>query len=304
VTTDQRITHYASIRDVTRYLRIGKNVRSVDTPASMTSLTVVFTTVAESGAYRPGDSVRVYSDETPAGEIREVINITSKTLTLDTALTGTYTTNFKCQLISPFTPSGAPGTDDVLQVILDIEEYIERKTHNSWRLKTNSNAYKPEIRWVRDSTYFYRQYARVYLFHQNIKTFNTTDGDKFTVFNGSSDVDYVATKTNQRNGGDYWLNEEAGYIDIYTSALRFLSQAVTIKQYRYGKVTSAGLPDPPRDIKEATAKLVASELLAMNSVINVVPSGGDGGDSISRRIERLKEEAEEILVRYTRQMVF
>ena len=298
---DDRVNSYCNLRDVTRYYKVGE-VQPALTPSTIATVTVTMASVADAAKIKPGDTLKLSSTQSPRGEYREVINVTSTAVTLDSAVAGTYTTGLSVVVQSSFTPTSLPSTDDVLDLIRDIEDEIDRQCEQSWRVVTMSTPYRPEVKVVSEGG---RQFSRVWLNHKDIVTFATASGDAFYVWDGTTEVEYVATKTNNRTNGDYWLNETDGYIDIFAQNLMFHDLPVKVSKYRYGHVGASNVPNPPRDIRKATAMLVAAELFEMEPTINMHPSGGGDLDAPKpyERSDRLRADAQKILSHHTRLVI-
>ena len=176
-----------------------------------------------------------------------------------------------------------------------MEDYIDEYTHRAWRIRT-APACRPSVKPMREGYHNARYFGRVYLPFDDIITF-VSGTDTFYVWDGSSETEYVANKTNARGTGDYWLCEERGFVDLYIARQRLYTASVRFASYRYGKVDSNNKPDPPSDIKDACAKLAAAEILSTEYAISVLPGGADSVNPIPTRVEQLKAEAMEILDR-------
>ena len=303
---DSRTTYYCSTREVTELYKMGSTQSAVslqaDSGSSQTNKDRIFLTLANTANVVPGDHVRVYDDASTMGEIVQVQSITEdgddSYLETVSDMTGNYTTNnsAKFVLISYFTRTTKPSSWDINNIINRMEDYIDEYTHTAWRLRT-APAVRPHLTPQREGWRNSRIFVRVYLPHRNIKTF-ASGTDTMYVWDGSSETEYVANKTNARSSGDYWLCEERGFVDIYGDFLRHYTASVRFDSYRYGLVDSNDKPNPPKDITDACTKLVVAELLSMDYHVSNLPGGDIGVDPIAGRIERLKAEALEILDRH------
>jgi len=295
---DTRTNSYCSTRDVSRYYKPG-STQSTITPNSISSSTVTFASASDASVLRAGDVIKMTSTEMPHGEIKEIIDVDGATVTLESAVSGTYDNALVVTPLSAFTPTSTPSSDEVLEMIQDMEDLIDDETKLAWRAKTYTDQ-RPELNFFAEGRHRWRPATRIYLPVAPLIT-PVSGTDTIYVFDGESETEYVANKTNSRNSGDYWVCEERGFIDIYSYSVKLYSGSVRIGSLRYGYVDSSGNPNPPKDIRQACAMLVAAELLEMETTISAVPGGGDvDSPKPDMRSERLLTKAHKILKRYRR----
>ena len=170
-----------------------------------------------------------------------------------------------------------PTRADIIEIIKEAEDDIDKTTGHAWREKT-STEYKTL------SNYSLHE-KPIYLKHRSIKTFDSTEGDKIEVWNGSEWEDYLTAKTEGRDN-DYWIDYEEGIIYINNS-ITIYPNGVKIT-YRYGETTI------PNDIRKATSLMAAMMILDTNDRTIMVPEGTQF-NSYSSRLERMKEKIDEIL---------
>jgi len=304
--SDDRPTSYCTTREVSLYLKPTTQTAvslQADTGASQTDADRIYLTLANTANFVEGDWVRVYDDASTKGEIVQIQDISengdSSYLETVSDLAQDYTTanNAKVQLLSKFTRTTTPSSWDVNNIINRMEDFIDEYTHTAWRIRTAPPC-RPPIKPMREGYHNARYFARIYLPHTNIITF-VSGTDKFHVWDGSSETEYVENKTNARGTGDYWLCEERGFVDLYASRQRLYTASVRFESYRYGIVDSNNKPNPPKDIQDACAKLVAAEILMIEPAIAALP-GGDEGPKPAEQAERYKTEAMEVLDRHKR----
>jgi len=141
-----------------------------------------------------------------------------------------------------FTLTSTPTSTTVDKYINRAEDKIDFATGHAWRSTTITNEYpRPS------SIYRYGTGIRLKLIHRSIITL-----DKLEIWDGSSWVDYVATKTEGRNA-DYWFDPENGAVYVM-NIYRLWPHGVRIT-YTFGETTVPG------DITECTAFLAALTIL-------------------------------------------
>jgi len=180
-----------------------------------------------------------------------------------------------------------PSSDDVSDIILEVEDFIDQYTHHSWRSTTVSNEVydymPPECLGYGERA---DQNRSICLKHRKIRTFSHADGDKLEVWNGSAWIDYLTAYTEGR-GLDFWVDYEMGI-------LFFGRQYPTIREKSVRVTCRYGESTVPRDIQRATKMLVAVEMLSGDEGNNVM-STGQGGLTMKDRLEKWNEKAMEIL---------
>ena len=179
----------------------------------------------------------------------------------------------------------APSLDDIEEMILEVQDWIDGKTHNSWRSKSVSN----EIHDINQLSYERGVGWPIYLKYRNIKTLSSSDGDKIEIWDGESWVDWIASSDySEGRDEDYWVDQKTGILYIVNMVYSFLRKGIRLT-YRYGNSTV------PKDIRRATALKVAIDVLRSNDRTIVVPDGSTLAVSYGSRIRGWKEEIDEIL---------
>lgn len=189
-----------------------------------------------------------------------------------------------------FSPTSDPTDTEVESLINEIEEYIEYKTGQAWRVKTATN----EIHHVPQPVfigYWGMWRSTVFLRHRPLQPLDSNQGDKVEFWNGSSWEDWLALgyKGNGPYDNRFWTNDELGIIYIRDLGAVWYREGSLRVTYRYGDSTV------PKEIQHAATLLVASRLLENFGYQKLVPVSAEQLPDLNRRIERWREEAERII---------
>ena len=199
--------------------------------------------------------------------------------------------------LADFSGSTTPTATQVESFIELAEGRIEALTNHAW---SEANALpvtdeRCRVQTVRSNAINSR--GRIQLSHYPIVTLAGGSGDTVKIWDGSSYVDYVATKTMGSSvtdvvNKDYWVDTERGliYIENYASFNLLNSSPAGVGayvKYRYATATT------PKDIKLATIYLTASTI-AMNDDLNLMPEGDDSMDN-STKSQKFEDMAMKIL---------
>jgi len=195
-----------------------------------------------------------------------------------------------------FTSATKLTDTEVEEIINRVEDEIDYRTNHAWRtrysntttIQASSAAYEyhdvnSEMQLNTNSE------LRISLAHRKITTLASGSGDALDVFDGSSWVDYLSTKT-EGMASDYWLDYDAGvlYLRTYYSDGE---KRIRIK-YRYGESAV------PLDIQAACTKMVASEILKQDDASFLVPESGQN-IPLPDKAYRWKTQADELIARRT-----
>lgn len=192
----------------------------------------------------------------------------------------------------PFTNNTNPTLADVEATINEAEDEVDDFTRRAWREKTITN----EVHDFPQVPYNYYTGIPIYLRRESVRDFDTAQGDKIEVWNGTDWIDWVATKTSGR-GNDYWLEGEKGILYLRTTATFYRERALRVT-YRYGETTV------PKTIRGATAKIAASILLLNDDRSGVVDDTGTGQNvSYESRVRMIRGQAFRALDRYASPML-
>jgi len=180
-----------------------------------------------------------------------------------------------------------PSINDVQDFIEEAEDDIDHQTQDAWRSKTVVNEFYdiPRVR------YNYQTGIAIHLRHTDIKAL-TNGTDKLEIWDGSSYVDWLATKTEGRNN-DYWLEETKGILYLRYPYRFYAKQAIRLT-YRYGKTVVPG------DIKRATAMIAAINLLLNDDRSSALVETGDPTRiSYNDRASKMQARVNKILKNHT-----
>jgi len=179
-----------------------------------------------------------------------------------------------------FSTTTSPKKQVVEDIINRKEDYIDYETGHAWRETTITEEYIDNVAYQRGIG------TRIDLNHRKIRDLNSGT-DKLEIWNGSSYVDYISTKTEGRNN-DYFIDQTNGvfylcnWVQIYPKGVR--------ATYRYGDSSVA------KQIEDACIKLTAIDVLSMlDDVVNFVDDGGTNRPTHDRRISIWQDDVNEIL---------
>lgn len=138
--------------------------------------------------------------------------------------------------VDDFDTTTTPTAVQVGEYIDRAESEIERRTNRAWKTVTVTDEYHALHPHV---IYKLVYPPRVRLEHPFVKTFSAVSGDKLEVFDGTNWIDWIATKTEGRNG-DFWVNYTDGIIFFERGFPLIWRQDQIRVTYRYGEATVAG----------------------------------------------------------------
>lgn len=143
---------------------------------------------------------------------------------------GSYTTSNKVARylnLPSFSSTTTPTDETVEDIIARIEGDIDNDTNTAWRER---QVYQ-EMRNI-ETNYVYGSGIPIGVMFRPIQSFSTAKGDKLELWDGSSWIDWTATKTEGR-ANDYWI-EPPGTIWIVNEWASFRRARIRVT-YRYGK---------------------------------------------------------------------
>lgn len=181
-----------------------------------------------------------------------------------------------------FDDSTNPTSSDVEELIWEQMEYIDRQTGHAWRPNT-------VVDEVRDlvNRYYWWAGVPVPLSKRDVREFDPDEGDKLEVWEGGYWDDWAESKTYGREE-DYWMDKTSGILWLRDRYI-FRRHPRMRLTYRYGNPDGA-----TRSIRQATAKLVAADLLASDRYSMNVP-GTDGNIGEQSMMEKWQEDAQAII---------
>lgn len=197
-----------------------------------------------------------------------------------------------------FTDSTNPTRFEVEDIIADVCDEIDKRTHHAWRKVRVTNEYY-NVR-IQDRYASYRgaypyDYAtrvQVALKHRSLRAF-VSGTTKIEVWDGSSWVDFIAIYTEGR-ANDYWIDYNRGII-YFVNRYPLWSKSNVRITYDYGESVVPG------EIKRAAILMTASYLVSGKEDLGIVfPQSTMGGVLETRdRFEKWMEKAEKLLDKRT-----
>jgi len=187
------------------------------------------------------------------------------------------------QLPEAFSGSTNPTDVEVETFIVRNEGIIDKKTGHSWREKTFTEEFH-----LQPPHYSRRDGNTIFLNHRKVKTMDSGQGDVLTVWNGSTDEDYLANRVESRNN-DFWFDYDMGILHIRTlqwTSPRFFSVNIT---YRHGEASV----DP--DIQKACILLTCADITGSDDRSALFPEGNQGNVPLSSKAQMWREEAAGII---------
>lgn len=182
-----------------------------------------------------------------------------------------------------FTANTTPTLEQVEAEIVRSEDEINRATINSWKSVTITKEYHT----IKPPIYRYEG-TQIFMGHRNVTVFSSEDGDKLEVWNGSTDEDYLLTRTEGRNN-DYWVNEVDGILWLRTYP-RILRRTFDVRlTYRFSE------PSVPGDIEKACIRLTAIALVSSDDKSLLFPEGSSNVP-LSDKIEKWQNVADKIIL--------
>lgn len=195
-----------------------------------------------------------------------------------------------------FTDSTNPTRFEVEDIISDMSDSVDEKTHHAWRKTRITEEYhdvRIQDRYQGYGNYPYDYSTRIalYLKHKTIRPF-VSGTHKIEVWDGDSWVDFVATYTEGR-AQDYWINYERGII-YFVNRYPLRQRSNVRVTYDYGHTIVEG------DIKRAAVLLTAAQIIGGKEDLNVVYPQSTMGTVLDtrERWEKWNEKAEEILKKH------
>ena len=190
-----------------------------------------------------------------------------------------------------------PNTDTVEDYISEAEEEIERFTRRNWR-----TAYLTITEEYHSWDYHNQRFTQrgiyygiiiIELAYQNVIQFDTAEGDKIEVWDGSSWVDLVADYTagEALRDEDYFLDKKTGRLYIHSNFPNYGKDNIKIT-YRYGE-GAAALPKP---IKRCVWQLAGSEIImTYGSFFQFAIEDSKGGGNYGAISAKYQNKAEQTM---------
>lgn len=200
------------------------------------------------------------------------------------------------QLSFKLDTSTIPSKDDVTFSIENAQDQIDFQTQHAWRAKQVNNEFYDLLPSYISNHYGGNDEIVIPLRHREIKGFDTNEGDKIEIWNGS-DYENWGTAKVQGRANDWWLEHERGELHLKYFYPFFRDKALRLS-YRYGGSAV------PNDIRKATTFLSAIDLLQNDDRSALLAETGDSTrlthlDRINRmqsQINKILEKRTEIIV--------
>ena len=188
------------------------------------------------------------------------------------------------QLPVVFSGSTNPTKVQVEEWIEDDEAIIEQETGHAWKELTAT-----ELLHMGEIQYDRRDGVAIFLRNRKVKTMSAGSGDVLTVWDGGTDLDYLANKVEGRIN-DFWFDYEKGILHMRTlwrRRPRFFSINIT---YRYGDAAVT------RSIKRACILLTAIDIAGSNDRSIILPEG-TSSLKIPQKVAMWQEQADKLIQR-------
>jgi hypothetical protein len=188
-------------------------------------------------------------------------------------------------------PNTDPNTSMVDENIMDNEDRIDRLTGHTWltdKLVTEEFSVNKLYDWGRGMPLFPRK--------RNLKTFDSTKGDKFEIWDGGEWSDQTPTGT----GDDQviYFQEIKGVIYLRGYLFTILRTNRFRVTYRYGGDNERikDVTEPiPRDIKKACKLMTCMDILSTDFQMSQIAYGGEGNIDKNKVMDRWQTEIDQII---------
>lgn len=210
------------------------------------------------------------------------------------AMSTNYTTVVAVErylLLPTLTDSTALKIQDVINLINRVEDQLDYRTGHAWRLRYSGTQSGDDHvaryeYYDADMNYEYQTGVPIRLKHRHVRTLDADEGDALEIWDGSSWINYITTRTEDR-AEDFWFDYDAGVLQIKQRYALRKSRGVRIK-YRYGEEVVNKM------LEDIATKMVAIELI-INGRRNVMLPEGSTEFSSREQVEHLRREVEERL---------
>lgn len=226
-----------------------------------------------------------------------------------------------------FDDTSEPTITEVEEAIRDASETVDSFTNRAWRerrseghdlrVKFNRKQKKSAKRRRSNGLVYERmnRWGSANLFHTNIRQPDSAEGDSFVVLKPTGTLDIT---DDYGRDEDYEVSQRRGTLRVRMGVFRAgpirgsgLQENTRMRvSYRYGRDPSTSTPDypdsltptievaeVPRDIRKATAMLVATDLIDSDSYADLVP-GGDAAPDQDQSATDYEERAYDLLREY------
>jgi len=223
--------------------------------------------------------------------LNEMFDSQEITINYNQVYEGTYCTHEDVTriLTTSFSWSSStnPTETQINEFIEAAEDEIDNITQHAWRAVTVTNEYYdlPIYSNFSGGTNFN---IEIHLRHREIRDFDTDESDKIEIWNGSSWIDWISTKTEGR-ANSFWQDNEQGLLFLKYFYPHFKRKALRMS-YRFGASTV------PNDIRDTCAKMVAIEIIRSDDNHGNLDDTGDNTRMThDTRVRDLTKEIEKTL---------
>lgn len=219
-----------------------------------------------------------------------------------------------------------PTEAEVADMIAGMSEEIDDRTRRAWRTRqvkdrqqmvemdhTVESAFERKRRLNTPGGFLtpIRHWVQVFLPHQHIKDISTADGDAIEVLKPESVEDITAEGGSRTSDSEWYLDNRKGILNIAPTNFRvgpvrgagMIQDPQVRVSYRYGRTSSDtdadSVPDDlPRDLRTATAKLVAADLIDSDQYGSSLASGPENTPDQSTASSRFRTQAQDAIDKY------
>ena len=179
-----------------------------------------------------------------------------------------------------FSPQSEPSIHQVIRMIMNSERVIDQYCNTTFSLKTETDLVSLDTR-------------------EPLERFSLLGWRRWKQLTLSKDPLYEVIKIERRYGeGGEWTDITADEDEQW----RVRDGSLDVRVYRYPMEFRVqykwGYPEPPYDIKECCAKMVAKDLLVSEGYSNITTSGLSGIIDLRGKAEIFERDIKEILSRY------
>ena len=202
-------------------------------------------------------------------------------------------TNISDWLRIPINPNTDPNTSMINENIMDNEDRIDRLTGHTWlseKQVTEEFSVNKLYDWGRGMPLFPRK--------RNLKTFDSTKGDKFEIWDGGDWTDQTPTSNGVNQDQIIYFQEIKGIIYLRGYLFTILRTNRFRVTYRYGG-DNEGIKDVaesiPRDIQKACKLMTCLDILSTDFQMSQIAYGGEGNIDKQKVMDRWQKEIDEII---------
>ena len=202
-------------------------------------------------------------------------------------------TNISDWLRIPINPNTDPNTSMINETIMDNEDRIDRLTGHTWlenKQVTEEFSVNKLYDWGRGMPLFPRK--------RNLRSFDSTKGDKFEIWDGGQWADETPTSNGVNEDQIIYFQEIKGIIYLRGYLFTILRTNRFRVTYRYGG-DNEGIKDVaepiPRDIQKACKLMTCLDILSTDFQMSQIAYGGEGNIDKQKVMDRWQKEIDQII---------